>query len=63
LKANDRISQASKPVHQPMERAAPMTCWQLDFNEVSSGPADPLGKRHQVIETLTLLDPGNAPAP
>jgi transposase InsO family protein len=60
LKANDRISQDSKSVHQPMERAAPMTCWQIDFKDVSSVPADPDGKRQHVIETLNIIDTGTS---
>src|SRR5207253_4939821 len=60
LKANDRISQASKPVHQPMERPAPMSCWQIDFKDVSSVPADPEGKRQHVVETLNIIDMGTS---
>jgi hypothetical protein len=56
LKANDRIAQRDKRVHQPVERPAPRSCWQLDCKEVSSIPADPQGKQQHVVETLNLLD-------
>lgn len=60
LKANDRIASAGQPVHQPLERAAPMTCWQIDFKDVSSVPAEPEGKRQHVVETLNILDTGTS---
>jgi hypothetical protein len=60
LKANDRIASRSKPVHQPLERPAPMTCWQIDFKDISSVPADPLGKRQHVIEALDIIDMGTS---
>jgi transposase InsO family protein len=56
LKVNDRIAQPSKPFHQPVERPAPMTCWQIDFKDVSSVPADPDGKKQHVVETLNIID-------
>jgi transposase InsO family protein len=43
-----------------MERAAPMTNWQLDFKDVSSVPADPEGKQQHVVETLNVLDAGTS---
>ncbi len=60
LKATDRIASRSKPVHQPLERPAPMTCWQIDFKDISSVPADPLGKRQHVIEALNIIDMGTS---
>jgi len=61
LKANDRIAERGKPVHQPMERPAPMTCWQIDFKDIGSvPPADPDGKRQHVVETLNLIDTGTS---
>jgi hypothetical protein len=38
LKANDRIPERSKQVDQPMERPAPMTCWQIDFKDDATRP-------------------------
>ena len=60
LKANDRIVQRGKPVHQPLERPAPMTSWQIDFKDVSSVPANPDGKRQHVVETLNIIDMGTS---
>jgi transposase InsO family protein len=60
LKAHDRIPQHKKRVRQPLERPAPMTCWQIDFKDVSSVPADPDGKRQHVVETLNILDTGTS---
>lgn len=60
LKAHDRIPTQGKRHHQPVERPAPMTCWQLDFKDVSSVPADPLGKQQHVVETLNIIDTGTS---
>lgn len=61
LQANDRIlSSSDKPPHQPQERPAPMTCWQMDFKDVSSVPADPDGKQQHVVETLNIIDMGTS---
>jgi hypothetical protein len=35
LKQHDRIPQRTKRPHEPMERAAPMTNWQLDAHSMS----------------------------
>ena len=56
LRANDRIAHREKPPHEPIERPNPMTCWQIDFKDVSSVPADPTGKRQHVVETLNIID-------
>jgi len=60
LKVNDRIAAPDKPIHQPIERPAPMTRWQIDFKDVGSVPADPDGKRQHVVETLNILDTGTS---
>jgi len=60
LKANQRIPEHGKPLHQPLERPAPMTAWQIDFKDVSSVPADPEGKRQHVVETLNIIDTGTS---
>jgi hypothetical protein len=59
-KCHDRIVSPHKHVQQPMERPAPMTCWQIDFKDVSSIPADPEGKRQHVVETLNIIDTGTS---
>jgi len=60
LKANDRIQRREKRLHEPQERPAPMTCWQIDFKDVSSVGADPDGKRQHVVETLNIIDTGTS---
>jgi transposase InsO family protein len=60
LKANDRIQRREKRLHEPQERPAPMTCWQIDFKDVSSVAADPDGKRQHVVETLNIIDTGTS---
>ena len=60
LKSHDRIAQRSMRVQQPVERPAPMTCWQIDFKDVSSVPAEPEGKRQHVVETLNIIDTGTS---
>jgi transposase InsO family protein len=60
LKSHERIAQRSKRVQQPVERPAPMTCWQIDFKDVSSVPAEPEGKRQHVVETLNIIDTGTS---
>lgn len=60
LKANDRIAERSKREHQPMERPAPMTCWQIDFKDISSVQASPDGKRQHVVEALNIIDTGTS---
>lgn len=60
LTRHQRILARSKPLHQPMERPAPMTAWHIDFKDVSSVPADPGGKRQHVVETLNIIDTGTS---
>lgn len=60
LKAHQRIAERGKSLHQPLERPAPMSCWQIDFKDVSSVPAEPDGKRQHVVETLNIIDMGTS---
>ncbi len=60
LRRNDRIVHATRPVHQPLERPAPMRCWQIDFKDASSVPADPYGKQQHVVEILNVVDMGTS---
>ncbi|BCL79940.1 transposase family protein [Ktedonobacteria bacterium brp13] len=60
LKVNDRIALRKQPIHEPVERPAPMSCWQIDFKDVSTVPADPDGKRQHVVETLNVIDVGTS---
>src|SRR5206468_10853279 len=60
LKRHQRIPERGQPVHQPLERPAPMSAWQIDFKDVSSVPADQEGKRKHVVETLNIIDTGTS---
>lgn len=60
LKKHDRIPKRTPRRHEPMERPAPMTSWQADFKDVSTVPADPLGKQGHVVETLNVVDSGTS---
>lgn len=60
LKRAGRIAQRKAHVPQPLPRPEPMTCWQLDFKDVSSVGAQPDGKRQHVVETLNIIDTGTS---
>lgn len=56
LKTHQRIPDHHPRFHEPVERPAPMTVWQIDFKDVSSVPPDPNGKPQHVVETLNIID-------
>jgi hypothetical protein len=60
LRQHGRIALPSERRHQPVERPAPMTAWQLDFKDVSTVPADPDGKQQHVVEVLNTVDMGTS---
>ncbi len=60
LKRNDRIVHPTRRVHQPMERPAPMSCWQIDCKDASTVPADPKGSQQHVVEILNVVDMGTS---
>jgi len=62
LKAQGRIAEKRRVEHHPVERAAPMQHWQLDFKDVSSVPADANGegKQQHVVESLNVVDVGTS---
>jgi hypothetical protein len=60
LKRNDRIVHPARRVHQPLERPAPMSCWQIDCKDASTVPADPYGKQQHVVEILNVVDMGTS---
>jgi Homeodomain-like domain-containing protein len=62
LKAHQRIAQRQPRVTQPVERPAPLSSWQLDFKDVSTVPADPLGKQQHVVETRSAAGCGHLAA-
>ena len=54
LDQHDRIYRPPPRQHEPLERPEPMTCWALDFKDVSTVPPDPEGKQMHV-DTLCQL--------
>lgn len=60
LKRNQRIAARPDVVHEPMERPAPMSVWQIDFKDVSSVAAQAEGKQQHVVETLNIIDTGTS---
>jgi len=47
-----RIQHSSQSIPEPEERPAPGVEWGLDFHDVSTVPADPIGKQPHVVEIL-----------
>lgn len=61
LKANGRIVSPSVRHPQPLERAEPMTEWQIDFKDLGLKPnPDEAGKKQHLVETLNLVDAGTS---
>ncbi len=46
--------------HDPLERPAAMSQWQLDFKDASTVVAEPDGKRQHVVEVLNTVDMGTS---
>ncbi len=55
-----RIWRPSARAADPEERPEPGVEWGLDFHDVSSVPADPLGKQQHVVEILNTVDHGSS---
>jgi hypothetical protein len=60
LTRNGRIAHPARRVHQPLERPAPMSWWQIEFKDASSVPADPKGSQQHVVEILNVVDMGTS---
>jgi transposase InsO family protein len=60
LKQAGRIAHRLPKMHEPRERPAPMSHWQLDFKDASSVPADQNGKQQHVVEVLNAIDEGTS---
>jgi len=60
LHRHGRIAPPLHRRHQPMERPAPMTAWQIDFKDASTVPADHDGKQQHVVEILNVVDMGTS---
>ena len=48
------------PVHEPQERPAPLSQWQLDFKDATSVPPEVGGKRQHGVEVLNVIDEGTS---
>ena len=55
-----RIRRRVPAQHDPLERPAPMSQWQLDFKDASTVVAEPDGKRQHVVEVLNTVDMGTS---
>lgn len=55
-----RIRRRVPAQHDPLERPAPMSQWQLDFKDASTVVAEPEGKRQHVVEVLNTVDMGTS---
>jgi hypothetical protein len=61
LRRHGCIAVRSRHEHEPLERPAPLTAWQLDFKDASTVPADPEGgKRQHVVEIRNTVDTGTS---
>jgi transposase InsO family protein len=60
LQQAGRIVQRLPGLHEPLERPAPMSHWQLDFKDASTVPAERDGKRQHVVEVLNVVDEGTS---
>lgn len=60
LVQHGRIARPARPTHEPLERPAPLTSWQLDFKDASTVAAAPEGKRSHVVEVLNTVDVGTS---
>lgn len=60
LDRHHRILHRHSREHDPEERPAPGVEWGMDFKDVTSVPADPLGKQKHVVEILNFVDHGSS---
>jgi hypothetical protein len=55
-----RILRPGPRKHEPREQVEPGVEWGMDFQDVSTVPADPEGKKQHVVEILNLVDHGSS---
>src|SRR5258707_7332033 len=60
LQQAGRIAHRLPHVQEELARPAPLSRWQLDFNDAATVPADPDGKRQHVVEVLNAVDEGTS---
>jgi transposase InsO family protein len=60
LRQHQRIVSRPDRRHRAVDRAEPLSEWQLDFKDASTVPADPEGKQQHVVEVLDTVDAGTS---
>ena len=60
LREAGRIAQRLPQLHEPQERPAPMSHWQLDFKDATTVPPEVDGKRQHGVEVLNVVDEGTS---
>jgi hypothetical protein len=60
LRRHSRITEPTTRRRRSIERAEPMSSWQLDFKDASTVPADVEGKQQHVVEVLDVVDAGTS---
>jgi hypothetical protein len=55
-----RITRQAPRMHQPVDRAAPLQAWQIDWKDATTVPPDPAGKYRHVVEILNVIDTGTS---
>ena len=60
LDTHQRILRPREVTHEPLERPAPMSEWEIDFADVTSVVPQPEGKQPHVVELLNVVDRGTS---
>lgn len=60
LDHHQRITRSPQREHEPFERPAPMTHWEIDCTDMTSIPADLEGKRQHAAEMFNVVDRGTS---
>lgn len=60
LDQHQRIPRPGLRQHEPLERPEPGLEWGMDFHDVSTVLADPLGKQQHMVEILNFIDHGTS---
>ena len=60
LDEHNCIHRLAPRTHEAREPVEPGVVWGMDFHDVSTVPADPLGKQQHVVEILNVVDHGSS---
>ena len=60
LDRNQRIFRRKPREPEPEERPEPGVEWGIDFKDVTTVPAEPVGKKQHVVEILNIVDHGSS---